>query len=1116
MKLISTKFFNLIILLLPACFVYSQLGCEALDAGDDMTIGCNSEPCVDLTATIMAYPNKETTSYVVSEPTCPLPPLTGSPANLTIDDRWSSVIPITFSFDYFGSSYTQLVIGANGQVSFQTSLAGDYNDWGIDPGDDLPVNNSSFPYKTIYGAFHDLNPATYPNPSKINYFVSGTAPFRAFIVNFNDVSHFLCDDVKTTQQIILYETLNIIQVSIREKPICSSWNNGGLATLGLMGDNLSEYAVAPGRNTGIWTADNETYYFIPNGADDINTTFEWLDEDGNVIGTDLTVNVCPPEGVHVYTARFTFQLPDGTITTLEDTVTVTASLPFSIDIGDDISTCNQDDIILDASGGAPSGALYEWFIEDASQGPPSASNPTFTVTAPNSGNYSVSVVDPNDPSCIVTDEVDIEFLFQPEAQEPDALYACDEIPNDGYAQFTLTDRDSQIINGQSGVNVMYFETSVLAQNGDPADQLISPYTNTTPNTQTVYARLQAGDGSCFDIVELDLIVNPAPEIANPISDYNICDAGGDGIENIDLTEMDSEVLDGLSGMTVTYYTSFNNADSGTSHIDPATSYPASDGDEIFVRVENDDTGCYTIGSFFIHFGISENLNEVPNQTLCDDDFDGIYEADLTDLNDLALYPNTGYTFVYYANSADVTNNNPIPSTQWSNYEFTSMPGTIYMVAENTDGCRSPAIEIHFEEGQGINMLSAPYEISFCNGEAVDLTDFEDIFTNETGVDISYHTTLINAQNGNSPITNETNYTPASPGSVLYVRLEKDDRCPEVVEVEFIAGDEVAHNEGPFDPIEFCAGQTIDLTGLEGDISSSPGAVVFNYFDTLTAAQNDSGEIVNVTEFEPAGETGTIYVRLEQNGKCPVIVEITYAQRPAPSLQVSNEETLCSGEELEITATSDDTDAVFQWTSENGDVFTGATQTFTDLGTYTVIAIGSNACESAPQTVTIGPPAPPTITSIESGDGSITVYAANGGSGPMEYSLDGVLWQSSNQFSNLVNGETYTVYVRSDTCVVTSYKITILSVPNFVSPNGDGYNDEWTIRGIEVTPDATIKIFDRYGKVFVDTNFDGNYVWDGKYGGNPLPSGDYWYILNVPGDGVIVPQKYVGHISIRNQ
>lgn len=68
----------------------------------------------------------------------------------------------------------------------------------------------------------------------------------------------------------------------------------------------------------------------------------------------------------------------------------------------------------------------------------------------------------------------------------------------------------------------------------------------------------------------------------------------------------------------------------------------------------------------------------------------------------------------------------------------------------------------------------------------------------------------------------------------------------------------------------------------------------------------------------------------------------------------------------------------------------------------------------------------------------------------------------------------------------------------------------------MTPGATVKIFDRYGKIFVDTNFEGNYEWNGKYLGNNVPSGDYWYIIQIPSDGILQERKFVGHISVRNK
>ena len=110
---------------------------------------------------------------------------------------------------------------------------------------------ASFPLNTIFGAFHDLNPAVENNPEAINFYIAGTAPFRQFVVNFNAVNHFSCTELETTQQIILYESFNIVSVNIFDKPICTTWNDG-LASLGLQGTDLTEFSIPPDRNTGVW------------------------------------------------------------------------------------------------------------------------------------------------------------------------------------------------------------------------------------------------------------------------------------------------------------------------------------------------------------------------------------------------------------------------------------------------------------------------------------------------------------------------------------------------------------------------------------------------------------------------------------------------------------------------------------------------------------------------------------------------------------------------------------------------------------------------------------------------------------------------------------------------
>ncbi len=72
-------------------------------------------------------------------------------------------------------------------------------------------------------------------------------------------------------------------------------------------------------------------------------------------------------------------------------------------------------------------------------------------------------------------------------------------------------------------------------------------------------------------------------------------------------------------------------------------------------------------------------------------------------------------------------------------------------------------------------------------------------------------------------------------------------------------------------------------------------------------------------------------------------------------------------------------------------------------------------------------------------------------------------------------------------------LSLLTVTNAFSPNGDGINDVWMVPGLADYPQATVQIFDRYGRVVFNTT---GYTkpWDGKLNGNPLPTGTYYYII----------------------
>lgn len=71
----------------------------------------------------------------------------------------------------------------------------------------------------------------------------------------------------------------------------------------------------------------------------------------------------------------------------------------------------------------------------------------------------------------------------------------------------------------------------------------------------------------------------------------------------------------------------------------------------------------------------------------------------------------------------------------------------------------------------------------------------------------------------------------------------------------------------------------------------------------------------------------------------------------------------------------------------------------------------------------------------------------------------------------------------------------VQIPNAFSPNGDGINDTWIITNLTDYRDNTVEVFNRYGqRVFYSLGY--TTPWDGRYNGNPVPVGVYYYIINL--------------------
>ncbi|MBR5983833.1 MAG: T9SS type B sorting domain-containing protein [Bacteroidales bacterium] len=183
-------------------------------------------------------------------------------------------------------------------------------------------------------------------------------------------------------------------------------------------------------------------------------------------------------------------------------------------------------------------------------------------------------------------------------------------------------------------------------------------------------------------------------------------------------------------------------------------------------------------------------------------------------------------------------------------------------------------------------------------------------------------------------------------------------------------------------------------------------------------------------------------------------------------------------------------ATYEWNN-------GTSNPYIDIsvpGYYSVSVTNTSGCTASTSMRADFSDNYPEIVNITSGKG-LVVVEVQGGTPPYYYSADGRTWQSSNIFDNLPSSF-YDIMVQDNNhCIDTEQTFLDASVgiPSFFTPNGDGFNDTWVLTGLYMYPDSKVAVYDRYGKELF-TSKGAICEWDGMYGGRPLPSDSYWYVV----------------------
>ena len=289
-------------------------------------------------------------------------------------------------------------------------------------------------------------------------------------------------------------------------------------------------------------------------------------------------------------------------------------------------------------------------------------------------------------------------------------------------------------------NVLYSYFSNEADAIANTNALDTNYTYQS-NFDTLFVRTEYSTTHCSTYYEFNLKVNPLP-IANQPNDLEACDDDFDGLLDFDLSQQDASILGGQNpnNFTVSYHNTVLQANENNTALE--TDYMAFDSEVIYVRVENNNTGCYAVTSFNVV------INPIPvvdvgDQVICIDNMPLLVSANTNYATDTYIW-STGET----TPEIDITEvgNYWVKVTTASGCENTSYFG----VTESETATIETTEVVDFSDPNNITVT-----ISGIGNYLYQLDDFEpqdsNVFQN---VAMGYHTVTIIDLNGCANVTKE--------------------------------------------------------------------------------------------------------------------------------------------------------------------------------------------------------------------------------------------------------------------------------------------------------------------------------------------------------------------------
>ncbi|EDP72220.1 hypothetical protein FBALC1_14002 [Flavobacteriales bacterium ALC-1] len=676
---------------------------------------------------------------------------------------------------------------------------------------------------------------------------------------------------------------------------------------------------------------------------------------------------------------------------------------------------------------------------------------------------------------------------------------------------TSTFREFQL-NNTSNINSIQWDF------GDPASGVNNNSTFTSPTHDfsspgqySITATITQTNGTTYIINETISVAEPP--IAHPINDIHECENTiGSGISsNFDTSSIESQVLNGQTGVIVSYYDQNGNVLPNPLPNPFTNTQPNSQ--IIIARVSNSsDLCCFTETSFNLIADPLPNIAQIDDMLSCDIDEDGFTIFDLTNVPIELVNGQSNFTVELF------DSNDIIIST--ANYidfvNLTANQDYIKAIVTNSfTNCSSETnLNLVVSDNPEANQLQIIYGCDDNNdgvSEYFETSNIESqVLNGQTGMTVSYFD-----QSGNqlssplpNPFTNSNLFN-----ELITVRVtDNNSTCftETTLQLQTVTQPSINQPDNLYACNQSNGYAEFDTSNIETQIIGNQTGLTIQFYDSDNNALPSPLPVL-FQNTEPFSQTINVRVEDASNPICYSETSFDLIVNDLPEINLEEEYFICNLEpSISLNINSDFN--TYNWLFEDGTLISNTySAEIIEEGNYFLMVTkieNGITCENSFEFNLIRSVLPEIqqVNYGELGNNYIEIIAA--GDGDFEYSIDGLNYQESNYFQN-IQGGTYVVFVRDkDGCGQDSEEVTIIDYPKFFTPNNDGYNDFWQIKGISNFPDSKILIFNRYGKLLTQLSYN-DLGWNGFYNGKKMMSSDYWFRANL-GNGLI----FSGHFALK--